>query len=429
MGGTVVDASLRADRLASLEYVEPQVDAKTPSSVAAMTRPPRRPGERRRSPRSMLTREEPAPAGRSAARSTVEFDTSSGADDDARRTDDRDGRPGRADGRRALADVRIRPRADARRPSELPAPPAVPPDLEVPGRQPDRVPADRRLRAASTSRRSEGTSGRVDAETGEAGLASLVPRPLPGRVADRRATGSSTSRSSEVAARTGAGPGMVVAIDAHTGKDVWRVPRPAERVDGARRGRHRLLRLLGSPPLRARTRRPASCAGRFEADDELNGAPAYADDTVYVGSDGGRLFAVAARSGQAALAGGGAPRGSTSMRRRRSRTAASSSGTRTAPSTPSARRPATSSGRSGRARTSTRRRPSGTRRVYVGSYDGNVYALDAATGDVRWRYDSPGAIHGAPTVLAGLVYFANCGHVRHERDRATPSRGRARPSP
>jgi hypothetical protein len=45
-------------------------------------------------------------------------------------------------------------------------------------------------------------------------------------------------------------------------------------------------------------------------------------------------------------------------------------------------------------------------RVYVGTYDGRFRAFDAATGDPVWTWDAPGAIHGAPTVMAGLVYFA-----------------------
>src|SRR3954453_14563843 len=48
------------------------------------------------------------------------------------------------------------------------------------------------------------------------------------------------------------------------------------------------------------------------------------------------------------------------------------------------------------------------RRVYVGTYDGSVYALDAATGDVKWRREAPGAVHAAPTVMDGLVYYSTC---------------------
>jgi outer membrane protein assembly factor BamB len=45
-------------------------------------------------------------------------------------------------------------------------------------------------------------------------------------------------------------------------------------------------------------------------------------------------------------------------------------------------------------------------RVLIGSYDRRFYALDARTGDVRWRFDANGPISGAATVIDGLVYFS-----------------------
>ena len=59
--------------------------------------------------------------------------------------------------------------------------------------------------------------------------------------------------------------------------------------------------------------------------------------------------------------------------------------------------------------------------IYVGTWDGYFVAFDAATGDVRWRHDAPGGISGAPTVMAGLVYFSTFGkfgnrHQRHVED-------------
>ena len=51
--------------------------------------------------------------------------------------------------------------------------------------------------------------------------------------------------------------------------------------------------------------------------------------------------------------------------------------------------------------------------VYVGTYDGFIVAFDAATGEERWRVAAPGAVHGAPTLMAGLLYFSTCSWCGH----------------
>ena len=45
--------------------------------------------------------------------------------------------------------------------------------------------------------------------------------------------------------------------------------------------------------------------------------------------------------------------------------------------------------------------------VYVGSEDTNVYALDAETGEERWRYTTGDIVTNAPTVVDGLVYVGS----------------------
>ena len=42
--------------------------------------------------------------------------------------------------------------------------------------------------------------------------------------------------------------------------------------------------------------------------------------------------------------------------------------------------------------------------VYVGSYDGNVYALDATTGELKWKYKVEDNIYSSPAVSGGVVY-------------------------
>jgi outer membrane protein assembly factor BamB len=45
--------------------------------------------------------------------------------------------------------------------------------------------------------------------------------------------------------------------------------------------------------------------------------------------------------------------------------------------------------------------------VYVGSDDGNLYALDAVTGETKWSYQTGGEVHSSPTVSYGVVYFGS----------------------
>jgi outer membrane protein assembly factor BamB len=44
--------------------------------------------------------------------------------------------------------------------------------------------------------------------------------------------------------------------------------------------------------------------------------------------------------------------------------------------------------------------------VYVGSYDGNFYALDANSGAVRWTHSSGGPISGSGTIIGHVIYYS-----------------------
>jgi outer membrane protein assembly factor BamB len=45
--------------------------------------------------------------------------------------------------------------------------------------------------------------------------------------------------------------------------------------------------------------------------------------------------------------------------------------------------------------------------VYFGSYDGNLYAVDAATGTLTWKFQTAGEITSSPAVAEGIVYVNN----------------------
>lgn len=45
--------------------------------------------------------------------------------------------------------------------------------------------------------------------------------------------------------------------------------------------------------------------------------------------------------------------------------------------------------------------------VYIGSDDGNLYAIEAATGVQRWKFGTGGAIRSSPTLAAGTIYVGS----------------------
>ena len=45
--------------------------------------------------------------------------------------------------------------------------------------------------------------------------------------------------------------------------------------------------------------------------------------------------------------------------------------------------------------------------VYIGSDDGNVYALNAANGAKLWNYTTGGSVYSSPAVVNGVVYIGS----------------------
>jgi outer membrane protein assembly factor BamB len=215
------------------------------------------------------------------------------------------------------------------------------------------------------------------------------------------------------------GLGVLVALDAHTGRLRWRfLTAPIESsplvvgslvVVGARNGYVYAVDL-----------RTGDVRWRYKTSAAVKGSAAAADGVVYIGSYDGYVYALLAATGR--------------LRWR-------------APSLSGARgrfyaTPTVAGGhvfigatdgifysfaaRSGRVEWS-RRLPSfiyasaaiAGGRVYVGSYDHRLYALDASSGRILWSYLARGPVSGAPTVLDGLVYFSSCGSCsRYESDPA-----------
>ncbi len=47
-------------------------------------------------------------------------------------------------------------------------------------------------------------------------------------------------------------------------------------------------------------------------------------------------------------------------------------------------------------------------RVYVGSLDGNLYCLNANSGDINWKFKTDGPIRATPTIVDNRIYFPSC---------------------
>ena len=45
--------------------------------------------------------------------------------------------------------------------------------------------------------------------------------------------------------------------------------------------------------------------------------------------------------------------------------------------------------------------------VYFGSGDGHLYALDAASGELRWKFKTGDVVHASPAYANGVVYFGS----------------------
>jgi outer membrane protein assembly factor BamB len=57
--------------------------------------------------------------------------------------------------------------------------------------------------------------------------------------------------------------------------------------------------------------------------------------------------------------------------------------------------------------------------VYVGSNDNNLYAIDAVTGKEKWRFITATTVYSSPVVMDGIVYIGSGDNNIHALDAAT----------
>lgn len=57
--------------------------------------------------------------------------------------------------------------------------------------------------------------------------------------------------------------------------------------------------------------------------------------------------------------------------------------------------------------------------VYFGSSDGNVYAVDANTGNLKWKFKTGDVVHATPAIANGTVYVGSWDSNFYALDAAT----------
>ncbi len=221
------------------------------------------------------------------------------------------------------------------------------------------------------------------------------------------------------------GQGFVVALDAATGRELWRHDAAPIETSPLLVGK---LLYFGSWDGTFYAVNPGT--GRihwtFDAGQGITSSPTYASGAVFVASDGGRLFALDARTGKLRWQ-------ATSFARFGRREYFYATPTLAYGRVYIGNADGTLYAFGARTGRLLWARRAGTyiytaaavwrKTVYVGTWDGYFSAFDAATGDLRWRHDSPGGISGAPTVMAGLVYYSTFGRFTNSHQRRVESGG------
>ncbi len=57
--------------------------------------------------------------------------------------------------------------------------------------------------------------------------------------------------------------------------------------------------------------------------------------------------------------------------------------------------------------------------VYFGSGDGNIYALDALTGSLKWKFHTGDVVHSSPAIAEGILYIGSWDSYFYALDAAT----------
>src|SRR6185503_7433448 len=57
--------------------------------------------------------------------------------------------------------------------------------------------------------------------------------------------------------------------------------------------------------------------------------------------------------------------------------------------------------------------------IYFGSSDRNLYAVDAATGALKWKYQTGDVVHASPAIADGMVFIGSWDSYMYALDAAS----------
>jgi outer membrane protein assembly factor BamB len=223
--------------------------------------------------------------------------------------------------------------------------------------------------------------------------------------------------------------GFIAALDAKTGRVLWKFPAGA--VESAPLIVGHVLyfgswdRHVYAIDLRRKRNR---VRWAYETDDMVVAAPAYANGTIFAATNGGRIYALNARTGKLRWRAESFSR--FGRREYFYATPAVAYGRVFAGNTDgTVYAYGATTGNLLWARqvgTYVYAAPAVWRNtLFVGTWDGHFSALDVRTGDYRWRFEAPAGVMGAPSVVDGIVYFSTWGRFaqRHLRRVKSGPRG------
>ena len=191
-------------------------------------------------------------------------------------------------------------------------------------------------------------------------------------------------------ARVG-GNGQIVAVSMKSGREVWSHALPSGSESSPLvHGQSVFIGDQGGTVYSFRTY-DGHLNWSFAASGSVKGGVAFAHDTIYFGDYGGHVYAVNAADGREdwSASPGGSIYSTPAVAFGRVYTGDNSGSVYASPAVAQI--------------------PGLGPTVFIGSYDGNLYALDADTGGLRWSHASGGRIDGSATVLGKVVYFSSLG--------------------